>query len=308
MTGPLSVRGAGGRRSPEEILKFSPEEADELLERLESEVPFASGGLAQLPGEPNEEATVFGDTHGDWRSTVAASARFLEEPGHRCLVGLGDYVDRAPEDCGEGSVANSLYLLQLVAQFPDRVFLIQGNHETTRRFPVLPQNLAEEVDALWGPDIARYSRLLALLERGPIAALTSKGVYLAHGGFPRGGGSRNVRDAFRAPTEDELMDIVWGECGASNRHRGITTPFDSLDLTRFLSAIGARVFLRGHDPDMVGKSVYQDRCLTLHTSRVYERFGGVLVARVPLDRPVHTTKDIAVEHLPTEGRSFPEPW
>ncbi|MCI4317943.1 MAG: hypothetical protein L3J96_05335, partial [Thermoplasmata archaeon] len=134
------------------------------------------------------------------------------------------------------------------------------------------------------------------------------GVYLAHGGFPRGGASRDLREAFRAPTEDELMDIVWGECGASNRHRGITTPFDSLDLTRFLSALGASVFLRGHDPDMVGKSVFQDRCLTLHTSRVYERFGGVLVARVPLDRPVRTTKEIAVEHLPTEGRSYPEPW
>ena len=310
MRGSNSPRGPAARAaiSPEQILGFDPEEADALLDRLEREIPVLPTTLVEVPSAPNVEAVVFGDTHGDWRSTVAAAGRFLEDPTRRILVGLGDYVDRAPDDCGAGSVANALYLLTLEADHPRRVVLIQGNHETTRRVPVVPQNLAEEVDELWGPDVTRYSRLLSLLERGPLAAVTSNGAYFAHGGFPRPPNDDPIRDAFRSPSEATLLDLVWGDCGAARSHRGVTTPFDRNDLARFLSRIGASVFLRGHDPDLSGKSVYDDRCLTLHTSRVYERYGGVLVAWVPLDRPITSTRDVRVEHLETEGREYPEPW
>ena len=85
-------------------------EVDELLERLEAEIPVRSSGLADLSANPPSEAIVFGDTHGDWRSTMAAVELFLAAPRTRCLIGLGDYIDRAPADCAEASVANSLYL------------------------------------------------------------------------------------------------------------------------------------------------------------------------------------------------------
>ena len=295
------------RRDPEEILGLDAEGADALLDTLEAQVPMAPNRLAEVSTDGLEEAVVFGDTHGDWRSTLAAAAIFLEDPGRRALIGLGDYVDRAPDDCPNGSVANALYLLGLAAEFPGRVILIQGNHETTRRFPVLPLDTPAEVDDLWGPDATRYARLMGLLERGPLAAVTPSGVYLAHGGFPRLGPSSAARDAFRTPSEDVILDVVWGDCGASRLHRGVSVPFSERELVEFLDHIGARVFLRGHDPDLVGRPVFRDRCLTLHTSRVFERFGGVLVARAPLDRPVATVRDLRVEHLPTEGREFPLP-
>lgn len=299
-----AATGPVPRRDPEAILRLDADEADALLDSLEAQVPMAPNRLAQVAMPGLEEAVIFGDTHGDWRSTRSAAAIFLEDPARRALIGLGDYVDRAPDDCPNGSVANALYLLGLAAEFPDRVVLVQGNHETTRRFPVLPLDTPAEVDDLWGPDATRYARLMGLLERGPLASVTGSGVYLAHGGFPRIGPSMDAREAFHAPSEDVILDVVWGDCGASRLHRGVSVPFSEREMVEFLDHIGARVFLRGHDPDLVGRPVFHDRCLTLHTSRVFERFGGVLVARVPLDRPVRTVHDLRIEHLPTEGREF----
>lgn len=294
-------------RSPEELLRLDAEKADELLDLLEAAVPL-SPELARISaGEGRATATVFGDSHGDWRSTMAAANRFLERPAERALIGLGDYVDRAPPDCGEGSVANALYLLQLVAAYPSRVTLLTGNHETTTRIPAIPHDLPEEVDRLWGPDERRYLRIVHLLSRGPIAALTSSGAYLAHGGFPRGPIDGALEAAFRSPSEERLLEIVWGESDRSRSHRGVVRPFDEAELTGFLSMSGSSLFLRGHDPELVGRPLYEGRCLTLHTSRRYERFGGVIVAELPLDRPVRGVSDVAIEHLPTEGRLFEEP-
>ena len=292
--------------TPESILQLEGGEADELFDELEGLVP-SSPALADLPDGLAHEAVVFGDSHGDWRSTVLAAQRFLDDPADRCLIGLGDYVDRSPPDCGEGSVANALYLLSLVALYPDRVFLLQGNHEKVREIPVAPEGLSEEVDLLWGPDPARYGRLLGLLERGPLALLAPDRAYFAHAGFPRGPPGKSVRERFGRVDEELLFDLLWRECGASRIRRGVSPPFTQRELHSFLDALPAGVFLRGHDPDLSGRSVFADRCLTLHTSRYYERFGGVLLARVPLDRPVRTSHDVAIEHLDSEGREYPDP-
>jgi hypothetical protein len=292
--------------SPVEILRLSPAAADELLDRLESEVPVADG-LAELPGAPSREAIVFGDTHGDWRSAEAAVARFLAAPHERVLVGLGDYIDRAPRDCGAGSAANALYLLALRAAFPDRVWLLVGNHETARRIGVRPHDTPHELDRLWGPNPDRYARFMGLLERGSLAALAPSGAYFAHAGFPDPRPWRDVRAAFLAPSDEDLGAVVWRDCADSGTDRGVGAPFTEADLETFFASLGASVFVRGHDPDLTGRAVYGRRCLTLHTSRLYERFGGVLAARVPLDRSIHSAADLRVEHLETEGRRFAPP-
>ncbi|MGA7922508.1 MAG: metallophosphoesterase family protein [Thermoplasmata archaeon] len=291
---------------PAAVLRLEPDEADDLLDQLEKEVP-ACPALIDIPARPGEELLAFGDTHGDWRSTELVVEKFLEPGVPRILVGLGDYVDRAPRDCGEGSVANALFLLGLAAEFPGRVFLLQGNHETTREIPVVPIDLPEEVDSLWGPDPERYARLTGLLGRGPLAALSPNGAYFAHGGFPRSLPGPEWRARFDHVDEELLIELVWADCRASATDRGLTPQFDERDLDQFFERTGARFFLRGHDPHLAGRAVYHDRCLTLHTSRIYERYGGVLVARFPLDRPIRSALDLTLEHLASEGQEYPEP-
>jgi hypothetical protein len=291
--------------SPIAVLGLSPEGADALLDELERDVPVRPP-LVEVPPDVAREAIVFGDTHGDWRSTEAVVDLFSEGDERRVLIGLGDYVDRSTDDCAEGSVANAMYLLSLAGRFPDRVFLLQGNHETSRTVPPLPHTLPEEIDALWGPSSERYDRLVGLLERGPIAATTTNGLYLAHAGFPRHL-DPDWRATFGHLNVDALCEIVWAECDAARSRRGGAPVWGARDLDQFLSASGLGLMLRGHDPDLCGRPLYGGRCMTLHTTRIYEVYGGVIAAMVPLDRPVRSVAEMRVRHLPTEGRSFSPP-
>jgi hypothetical protein len=285
---------------PVEILELDPDGADRLLDRLEAQVPIHAA-LENVPAEPMTNATVFGDTHGDWPSTLEATKRFRSDPGVEALIGLGDMIDRPPADCESGSVANALYLLELAAAYPDRVFLLQGNHEAHARIAVLPHTLPEEVDQLWGPVESRYLRILHLLGRGPLALTTPSGAYLAHGGFPRTPGPDPFPAEFRSVDDEQLAEIVWGETSVGRSHRGVVQPFGEKELDRFLERSRMKIFLRGHDPELTGRPIFHGRCLTLHTCRIFERFGGVIVGRLPLDRPVANVLDVTVVHLPTEG-------
>ena len=304
MSARLPPTASGRWPDPEAILALAPNEADELLDRLESEVPVRPG-FYEVSDPRLQTAVVFGDTHGDWRATRAPVDRFLAARSTDALLGLGDYVDRAMHDCREGSVANALWLLGLAAEHPERVILTVGNHEMVRRIPALPHDLPEEVDQLWGPEAERYSRLLGLLERGPLAVRTQSGAYLAHAGFPRGS-PPDWKHRLEHADDDTLIDVVWADCAPSHIDRGIAPPFDEEELTKFLALVKCSIFLRGHDPDVTGRSLFHDRCLTLHTTRFYERFGGVIYAELPLDRPVKSTADVRVLHAPVEGRRFPE--
>lgn len=290
--------------SPREILALDPEAADRLLEELERTVPVHPPLLSLTGGE---EALVFGDTHGDWPSTRELVRLWEGSPPRTLLVGLGDYVDRCPDDCPDGSVANALYLLSLAAHHPDRVFLLQGNHETSRRIPVLPHTLPEEVDDLWGPEEDRYHRLVGLLERGPVAATARSGAYLAHAGFPRVLSEDPWTRAFERLDDDRLAEIVWAECDVSRNRRGGAPAWHAEDLERFFRTTGRTIMLRGHDPDVVGRPLYRDHCLTLHTTRIYERFGGVIAAILPLGAPLSSVRSLRIRHLPSEGRSYADP-
>jgi hypothetical protein len=288
--------------SPEAIEQMDAAEIDSLLGQLD---PQISSESALVRVDPPEAVTmaVIGDTHGDWPSTQDALAWFLESPKDRAFVGLGDYIDRAPPDCPGGSVVNALFLLSVKAAHPDRVFLLQGNHEAARQIPVVPHDLPEELEERWGEDRPRYSRLMGLLERGPLAGYTPSGVFLAHGGFPLRLGSPWT-DRFRTVDETLTVELLWSRIGTANPDNDLSPPIDEEALDQFLQTTGLRVLLRGHDPRLVGRSLYHDHCLTLHTSRMYERYGGILTARVPLDRPVQSTRDIEVVRL-AGGRPKP---
>jgi len=295
----------GPALAPEAIAAFDPAAADRLLDRLEREVPTRPP-LVEVGARSHGRAFVFGDSHGDWRSTREVVHRFEAAGPDTVLVGLGDYVDRSPDDLPAGSVVNALYLLDAAARHPDRVFLVQGNHETVRRLGVRPRDLPREVAEKWGPDDARCDRLVRLLERGPIAAWSESGAYFAHAGFPRGALPTPWTTAFDRIDDDRLAQVVWAECGASEIRRGVVPPFTERELAEFQAASGTSVFLRGHDPDITGRRVFSDRCLTLHTTSVYERYGGILVASLPLGDRISDLAEVTVEHLPTEGETSPK--
>ncbi len=282
----------------------SPDELDACLTDLEDRVP-RHPPLVTIAPSGARRALVFGDSHGDLPCTREVGARFLDDPAGHALIGLGDYIDRPPSDLPYGSVANALYLLGLAADHPDRVFLLQGNHELARRLGVRPHTLPHELEKRWGPSRERYDRLMALLERGPLHARTASGAYLAHAGFPRG--NRGRLEELPADRADEplLLDLTWPEADAASGRRGAARPWTGRELDRFLEANGLSVMLRGHDPELTGRPLYGDRCLTLHTCRLYERYFGVVAAQIPLTGAIGSVRDCGLWHLAAEGQHFP---
>jgi protein phosphatase len=281
---------------PEAIERMDAREIDSLLVRLDPQISLESALVRVAPAGVQEVAAV-GDTHGDWRSAERALKWFLDSPNDRGFVGLGDYVDRAPPDCPAGSAINALYLLSVKAAYPDRVFLIRGNHEAPRQIPFVPHDLPGEMAARWGNDRQRYSRLIGLLERGPLAGYTPSGVFLAHGGFPLRVPSPWT-ERFRHVDETLLVELLWNRMEEADAEPGLLPPFNEPMLDDFRRAAGLNVFVRGHDPGVLGRPMYHGHCLTLHTSRIYARFGGVLAARFSLTTPVRSTADIELIRLP----------
>ena len=73
---------------------------------------------------------VVGDIHADLGALEYSVRKFLEANGEKNILFLGDYVDRgmgAPG--GPNSIKNAAILLKLKTMFPDKVFLLRGNHE-----------------------------------------------------------------------------------------------------------------------------------------------------------------------------------
>lgn len=290
--------------APRDVVDLSAEGVDRLLTDLERTVPRRPP-VVSLAAGPARSAIVFGDSHGDWRSTEELVARFASAPETPLLLGLGDYIDRSPHDCPHGSAVNALFLLGVAARHPDRVFLLQGNHELSRRIGARPHTLPSELEALWGRSAARYQRLMGLLERGPLAAVTPSGAYLSHAGFPRKAVGPRWYDSVDPSDETTLLEMTWAECDVSTSRRGAIAPWTEEDLERFLAGTGLAVIVRGHDPDLTGRPRYDGRVLTLHTCRIYERFGGVLFATLPLEGRLRSVDEITIDHLSTEGRRFP---
>ncbi len=65
------------------------------------------------------------DIHGDFKSLSLVIDEFLKDPNNTKLLFLGDYVDR-----GNYSVEVLYTLALLKIYYPDRVFLLRGNHDT----------------------------------------------------------------------------------------------------------------------------------------------------------------------------------
>jgi calcineurin-like phosphoesterase family protein len=291
--------------SPAEVLALDPSGADRLLEELADRVPHRPP-ILEIPARPNGSAVVFGDTHGDWLSTLEVVEEFHRRGPACVLIGLGDYVDRPPSDLPMGSIANAFFLLSLEARYPDRVVLLQGNHETMRSIPASPHSLPIELERQWGPSSSRYDRLLELFERGSVAAvLAGSRAYLAHAGFPRGPLPPDWLRRAGPIDPHHLLEYVWSECDATRGRRGVIEPWTEADLARFLASSGLSTVWRGHDPDLSGRPLYHDRVLTLHTTRIYARYGGVLLAVLPLSGSLPNVRAAEIRHLATERRLPP---
>jgi predicted phosphodiesterase len=222
--------------------------------------------------ELNGRFSFVGDTHGDFETTKSIIKRFFDVDH---LVFLGDYIDRELDRWG--SVYNLTYLLFLKYRFPEKILLLKGNHECNYVIPCFPYEFEWEVSQRYGSSNA-HGKYVEVFSTMPLMVFTGD-VFAAHGGILKGADLEKLRNVGKNDLQ-VVESIVWSDPLISPVYRGAGDPFDERDLVDFLDEIKAKVFIRGHDYNTLGFSIYGDRCLTIFSSRRYKEMGnqGVLVA------------------------------
>jgi hypothetical protein len=273
------------------------------LLKLRNEFP-----LIRIPSALNTNTTVYfaGDTHGDYESShalgrhiIISSKRNLSKPG--IVILLGDYVDRAPEGLKFGSIINIFYLLSLKYLYPDRIYLLRGNHEAfnLRRFS--NYELPIELNTHFGKEPTKllHSMLLEVFSLFPIFVRLENGIFAAHGGFPR-----TVTDLSKIQKNDTepILHTLWGDPKESKVFRGdisLKANFSKPELISFLDTIGASVMIRGHDYSTMGYPMYENRLITVFTSKTYKTRGsqGILVIKANPIKQVRTVFDLEMVEL-----------
>ena len=231
-----------------------------------------------------------GDTHGDVETTTAILQRFRDADR---LVFLGDYIDREPEP--GGSLRNILTLFLAKLQYPEKIVLLRGNHEANSIIPCFPCEFERDLTEAYGLGLS--DAFVDVFNALPLMAL-GHGIFAAHGGFPVDATLQALRTIKK--TDREAMEsLLWSDPEVSQTFRGVGRLFTGDDLLRFLKRIGASVFLRGHDYQRLGESIYGDRCLTLFSARQYQTMGnqGVLVAWT--SRDIRRASEMQVEDFST---------
>ena len=250
------------------------------LERLLSEVQNC------LKDEKNiitvEGSTlVVGDLHGDFEAAQSI-VRMWEKEGIDNLVFLGDYVDRGPHQ-----LETINCLLGLKREYPKKVILLRGNHETRSVnsyygfLSVCRKELGEKSDELYN----KYNDLFSWLSP---AALCKK-IFMVHGGIPNN--IQTLQDINLLKKGDETDDdmlgqLLWNDPSEDypgfekNYARGIHYTFGEEVFFTFLDKHNLDMIIRAHEvfPDGY-KYFFEDKLLSIFSSPHYR---GVNTAKVAL--------------------------
>ena len=260
----LLLRPGTWTPSVEDTFALSADEVIALCDAAQ-EVLEAEPTLLQL----SAPIKVFGDIHGQFADLMRLFDQFgspSREAGDINVVDylfLGDYVDR-----GKHSLEVMCLLLALKVQFPQRVFLVRGNHESPE-VNARDGFLHECVQRLGGrpAGVAAWRRFNLLFEWLPMGALVNSVILGVHGGIGKYVESpQQIAELPRplrmgGPHAQVLMDLLWSDPTSSdevlgvhvNHERGAPVVCYGPDrVISFLQANRLKLILRAHECVMDG--------------------------------------------------------
>ena len=238
--------------------------------------------------EPKEKIVFIGDIHGELETLELIIHNYpLSE---HILVPLGDYVDR-----GLRSRETADYVIELRKRFPTRFFPLRGNHEVC---PREEERLGSY--PFWDnsdPDFKRdYTNAFS---KFPIA-LSVRNILAVHGALPD---IPSLLDIDKLSSEDKNWKaIVYGDFVETQEQRlqvadGLRPCYTELYFNMLMQRFGKKVLIRAHDPD-ASLRMYNNRCLTLFTSKDYARPKKfIAIADFTKTSVINSTDDLTIEQI-----------
>jgi len=292
----------------------STSDVDRWIERLkrcetlrESDVrKLCARALEILVEEGNVQrvdapVTICGDVHGQFYDLVELFQVGGDAPGTSYLL-LGDFVDR-----GFYSVETFLLLLALKVRYPDRVFLIRGNHESRQITQVY--GFYDECLRKYG-SVSVWRYCTDVFDYLSLSALVEGEVFAVHGGLsPTVSTLDQVRALDRkqeVPHDGAMCDLLWSDPedieGWGLSPRGAGYLFGGDVAQAFCHANRVALIARAHQLAMDGyKWMFGGRLVTVWSAPNYCYRCGNTAAILELDEQLGRRFKV-FEAAPQEAR------
>jgi serine/threonine-protein phosphatase 4 catalytic subunit len=233
--------------------------------------------------------TLCGDLHGQF-SDLLEIIDVSGDPQECPYLFMGDYVDR-----GAFSVETFILLLAFKIRYPDRIWMIRGNHESRQITQVY--GFYDECLRKYGSsNVWRYC--CDVFDNLPVAAIVDSQIFVVHGGIsPSLTSIDSIRtiDRFQEPPTDGLIsDLLWSDPdefvpGFAVSSRGAGTVFGKSAVDEFLHANDMQIIARAHQLVMEGyKWMFDEKLVTIWSASNYCYRCGNLAAVMTIDGQSHT--------------------
>ncbi|WOL03296.1 serine/threonine-protein phosphatase PP1-like isoform X1 [Canna indica] len=212
---------------------------------------------------------ICGDIHGQYLDLL----KLFEKggfPPHSSYLFLGDYVDR-----GKQSLETICLLLAYKVKYPDKVFLLRGNHEDAKINRVY--GFYDECKRRF--NVRLWKTFCDCFNCLPMAALIDEKILCMHGGLSPELDNldqiRNVERPAEIPDYGLLCDLLWADPDPKNEgwgesDRGVSITFGVDKLEEFLNKHELDLICRGHQVVEDGYEFFgQRRLVTIFSAPNY---------------------------------------
>jgi len=220
------------------------------------------------------EVTIFGDIHGQFSDMLGFlhTINYINNPGTRKLLFLGDYVDR-----GQNSLDVVFLLFCLKCCYPEDIFLIRGNHEI-REMNLIHGFSAEIRRKGYGNTL--WEQINVVFDCLPLGALIGDRVLCIHGGLsPHLKSLDDIRNIKRPVVKLEaglFEHLLWSDPRAEeegfhfNRSRGAGVFFGESQVADTCQELGLAYIVRAHQVVQKGFEWFaNEQLLTLFSAPNY---------------------------------------
>uniref|UniRef100_A0A913HU59 Serine/threonine-protein phosphatase n=1 Tax=Strongyloides stercoralis TaxID=6248 RepID=A0A913HU59_STRER len=226
----------------------------------------------------NETFLILSDIHGCFEVLIHNFYYYHCLPKKKIIL-LGDYVDKGADDA---FICLLLFLCKIV--WPDKIFLLKGNHEI--RDMNRQKDFPDNCEILLG-DKSTFYMFNFVFERMPIAAIWNNKVYLAHGGISQWITCREDITNIKKPLKLNrslksrllITDILWSDpyrksyrtkdefCRYfSVSKRGCGFVYSKEGLEGIMKCLNVSIVIRGHQTSREGfVEEYKNICYTIHS-------------------------------------------
>ncbi|MGC8812708.1 MAG: metallophosphoesterase family protein [Candidatus Aenigmatarchaeota archaeon] len=274
----------------EKSIKADSKEMLEIIEKASSLLGKKS--LCYLPSKGS--LLVVGDLHGDLGSLYSIVKKSCLDKKDYILF-LGDYGDR-----GEYSPEVYYVVLSLKVKYPERVFLLRGNHEAPQYVDFYPHDLPLRLSGKYGRDGEKiYRRLHELFDKLYIGAILPEKYIFLHGGLPINLSSLEEIEKAKEnyPEKSDLIEILWNDPEEikgfePNHERGVGYFFGKDITEKVLKNLKVKTLIRSHQPPLEGVKVsHGGKILTISSTKVYG--GKAAFLRINLEEKAEDAYELA---------------